>query len=145
LPPPAARSFSALFAPDLSVSKLTREAAASAAEVNVPITNASAFSQLRFASAAKTEAAAALQSEEADLSVAQHKVQQDEALYARAERDRARYQALVEKYEIARSEYDARETEARSAQEALESDRAAVISAQKEDSRGTKPFGAEAG
>jgi membrane fusion protein, multidrug efflux system len=99
--------------------------------VNVPITNASAFSQLRFASAAKAEARATVQTEEANLSVAEHKVQQDEALYARAERDRVRYEALVQKHEIARSDYDARETEAHSAQEALEADRAAVISAQR--------------
>jgi membrane fusion protein (multidrug efflux system) len=109
----------------------TREATASAAQVNVPITNASAFSQLRLASAGSAEASATVQSEQANLSIAEHKVQQDEAIYARAERDRVRYQALVEKHEIARSEYDARETEARSAEQALESDRAAVIAAQR--------------
>jgi membrane fusion protein (multidrug efflux system) len=53
-------------------------------------------------------------------------VAQDEAVYARAERDRVRYQALAEKREISRSEYDARETEAVAAGQALESDRAAV-------------------
>jgi membrane fusion protein (multidrug efflux system) len=108
----------------------TREATASAAQVNVPITNASAFSQLRLASAARAEAEATQYSEEANLSVAEHKVQLDEAVYARAERDRVRYEALVQKREIGRSEYDARETEAHSAQQTLEADRAAVISAQ---------------
>jgi membrane fusion protein (multidrug efflux system) len=55
-------------------------------------------------------------------------LQQDEALYARAERDRARYQALVEKHEISRSDYDARETEATTAAQAVEGDRAAIVS-----------------
>ena len=48
------------------------------------------------------------------------------ALYARAERDRGRYQTLVEKREISRSDYDARETEAIAAAETLASDRAVV-------------------
>ncbi|HEX4488352.1 MAG TPA: HlyD family secretion protein [Terriglobales bacterium] len=109
---------------------VTHEATASAAQVNVPITNASAFSQLRLASAARAEAEATQQSEEANLSVAEHKVQLDEAVYARAERDRVRYEALSQKHEIGRSEYDARETEAHSAQQTLEADRSAVISAQ---------------
>jgi len=107
-----------------------REAATRSAAVNVPITNANAFSQLYAAEAARDEAAATVDAEEANLSAAQHKVQQDEALYARAERDRARYQALVEKREISRSEYDARETEAIAAAQALASDRAIVASAQ---------------
>ncbi len=108
----------------------TREAAARSAGVNVPITSTSAFSQLRLAEAARDEALASVSAEEANLSVAQHKVQQDEAVYARAERDRVRYQSLVEKQEISRSDYDARETEAIAAAQALESDRAAVSSEQ---------------
>jgi membrane fusion protein (multidrug efflux system) len=67
-------------------------------------------------------------SEQSNLVAAQHKVQQDEALYSRAERDRVRYQALVEKHEISRSEYDGRETESIAAAQTLESDRAAVES-----------------
>jgi membrane fusion protein, multidrug efflux system len=96
--------------------------------VNVPITDAIAFSRLHLTEAARDEASASVEAEEADLISAEHKVQQDEAVYARAERDRVRYQALVEKREISRSEYDARETEAVSAAQALESDRAAVSS-----------------
>ncbi len=106
----------------------TREGEARSAGVNVPITDTSAFSRLRLAEAARHEAAASADAEEADLAAAQHKVQQDEAIYARAERDRVRYQALVEKREISRSEYDARETESVSASQALESDRASVTS-----------------
>jgi membrane fusion protein (multidrug efflux system) len=108
----------------------TREATARSAGVNVPITNVSAFSQLRLAQAAHEEALAAVNAEQANLAAAQHKVVQDEALYARAERDRVRYEALVEKKEISCSEYDARATEATAAAQALESDRAAVTSAQ---------------
>jgi len=62
----------------------------------------------------------------ASLAAAQHKLQQDEALYARAERDRVRYKALVEKHEISRSDYDARETEAAATSQAVEADRATV-------------------
>ena len=50
------------------------------------------------------------------------------ALYARAERDRVRYQTLVEKREISRCDYDARETEAIAAAETLASNRAVVNS-----------------
>ncbi len=57
-------------------------------------------------------------------------MQQDEAIYARAERDRVRYQALVEKHEISRSDYDARETEATAAAQAVEADRAAITVAE---------------
>jgi len=78
------------------------------AAVNVPITNISAFSHLHAAEAARDEASATVDAEEANLAAAEHKVPQDEALYARAERDRVRHQALVEKREISRSEYDCR-------------------------------------
>jgi len=104
----------------------TREAAAHSAGINVPITGTSAFSHLHLAQAARAEAAAGLDAEEANLIAAQHKVAQDEAVYARAERDRVRYQALVEKREISRSDYDARETEAVTASQTLESDRPAA-------------------
>src|SRR5216684_332722 len=66
--------------------------------------------------------------EQAKLVAAQHKLKQDEAIYARTERDRVRYQALVEKHEISRSDYDARETEATAAAQAVEADRAAIVS-----------------
>jgi membrane fusion protein (multidrug efflux system) len=105
---------------------VTREAVARSAGVNVPITDTSAFSRLHLAEAARDEAAASIAAEEANLVAAQHRVQQDEALYSRAERDRIRYQALVEKHEISRSEYDARDTDSVAAAQTLESDRAAV-------------------
>lgn len=109
---------------------VTKEGAARSAGVNVPITGTNAFSRLRLAEAALDEAAASVEAEQANLVAAQHKVQQDEALYSRAERDRARYQALVEKREISRSDYDARQTESLSTAQALESDRATVTSIQ---------------
>ena len=115
---------------------VTREALARSTGVNVPITDTSVFSRLRLAEAAREEAAASVDAEEANLVAAQHKVQQDEALYSRAERDRIRYQALVEKREISRSEYDARETESVAAAQALESDRAAVASIQQKIAQG---------
>lgn len=109
----------------------TREGEAHSAGVNVPITDTSAFSRLRLTQAARDESAATVEAEKANLLAAQHKVQQGEAVYARAERDRVRYQALVEKHEISRSEYDARDTEATAAEQTLETDRAAVTASEK--------------
>src|SRR2546425_8880644 len=103
-----------------------REATVRSAAVNVPITNVNAYSQLYAAEAARDEAAASVDAEKANLAAVQHKLQQDEVLYARAERDRTRYQALVEKREISLSEYDPRETEAIAAEQTLSPDRAIV-------------------
>src|ERR1700730_9012065 len=107
---------------------VTKVAEAHSAQVTVPIVDASAFGQLHSAEAAKAQALASVESEQANLVAAQHKLQQDEALYARAVRDRVRYQALVEKREISRSDYDARETEAAAAAQAVEAGRAAIVS-----------------
>src|SRR5712692_10389546 len=106
----------------------TRTDEARAAQVTVPIVDASAFGLLHSAEAAKEQALASVDSEQANLVAAQHKLRQDEAIYARAERDRVRSQALVEKHEISRSDYDARETEAAAAAQAVEADRAAITS-----------------
>src|SRR5215510_3426772 len=108
----------------------TKEGEARSAGVNVPITNASVFSQLRLAEAARDEAVAAVDSEESNLAAAQHRVKQDEAVYARAERDRVRYQGLVDGGVVSRLEYDAHEAEALADSQALEADRATVISEQ---------------
>jgi membrane fusion protein (multidrug efflux system) len=106
----------------------TRSAEARSAQVTVPIVDASAFGQLHSAEAAKAQALASVDSEQANLLAARHRLQQDEALHARAERDRVRYQALVAKHEISRSDYDARETEAIAAAQAVEADHAAITS-----------------
>jgi len=106
----------------------TRSAEARSAQVTVPIVDASAYGQLHSAEAAKEQSLASVESEQANLVAARHKLQQDEAISARAERDRARYQALVEKQEISRSDYDARQTEATAASEAVETDRATITS-----------------
>jgi membrane fusion protein (multidrug efflux system) len=110
----------------------TRSAEAHSALVNVPIVDASSFGALHSAEAAKEQALASVEAEKANLVAAQHKLQQDEAIYARAERDRVRYQALVEKQEISRSDYDTRETEATAAVQAVEADRAAIVSREQE-------------
>lgn len=104
----------------------TRTAEARSAQIAVPIVDANAFGQLHAAEAAKGEALASVETEQANLLVAQHKLQQDEAIQARAERDRVRYQALVEKHEISRSDYDARETEAIAAAQGVAADRATI-------------------
>ena len=108
----------------------TRKAEAVSAQVNVPIIDASAFNRLRASEAATQEAAAAVSEAEANLSAAQHRLQQDQANSERAERDRVRYQALVEKHEISRSDYDARQTDAVTAAQAVEADRAAIQSSE---------------
>jgi membrane fusion protein, multidrug efflux system len=108
----------------------TKEAQARAAKLQVPITEASAYSQLHLAEAAQQEAIAGVAAAQADLAAAEHRVQQDEAVASRAERDRVRYASLVEKREISRSFYDARETEAAATAQSLDSDRATVDSAQ---------------
>jgi membrane fusion protein (multidrug efflux system) len=104
----------------------TREAGARSADVNVPITNASAFSQLTLAEAAVDETEAALATEEANLAAAQHRVQQDQTTAARAERDRVRYKGLVDAGVVSRLEYDAREAEALADAQAVDSDDALV-------------------
>ncbi len=108
----------------------TREAETLSAQVTVPIVDASAFSRVRVSEAAVQEAVAAVNEAEANLAVARHRLQQDQAISDHAERDRVRYQALVEKHEISRSEYDARQTEAISAVQAIEADLAVIQSSQ---------------
>jgi membrane fusion protein (multidrug efflux system) len=109
----------------------TRMAEARATHALVPVVDASAFGQLHVAEAGKAEALANVDAERANLLAAQHKLQQDEAIHARAERDRVRHQALVEEHEISRSEYDTRETAATAAAEAVEADRAAVTATER--------------
>jgi membrane fusion protein, multidrug efflux system len=106
----------------------TRQAEARSASVNVPIIDASAFSQLHLAEAAKAEAIASVDEEQDNLVASEQRLQRDQAIYARAERDRLRYLALVEKREISRSEYDAHETEATAAAHLVEVDVATVNS-----------------
>src|SRR5262252_4005882 len=104
----------------------THEAGARSADINVPITNASAFSQLTLAEAAVDEAEAALATEEASLADAQHRVQKGQAIAARAERDRLRYKGLVEGGVVSILEYDAREAEALADAQTVDSDQALV-------------------
>jgi len=106
----------------------TRNAEAHSAQTMIPIVDASAFGQFHAAEAAREQAVANVDSEQSDLVAAEHRLQQDEAIFARAERDRVRYKSLVDKREISRSDYDARETEATAAAQAVEADRAAVAS-----------------
>jgi membrane fusion protein (multidrug efflux system) len=103
-----------------------RQSQARAAQIEVPITDAAAFSQLHAAEAARQEAMESVETAQADLAGARHKLEQDQAIAGRAERDRVRYQALVEKREISRSAYDARETDSLAAAQVVESDLAAI-------------------
>jgi membrane fusion protein (multidrug efflux system) len=103
-----------------------RQSEARGAGLEVPITDAAAFSQLRAAEAARQQAVEAVQSAEADLAGARHRLVQDQAIAGRAERDRVRYEALVDKREISRSAYDARETESIAAAQTVETDLATI-------------------
>src|SRR3569833_2405600 len=107
-----------------------KEAESRTAQLQVPITRATAFGQLRLAEAGTHEAEEAVATAEAELGAAKHRVQQDEAIAARAERDRVSYRLLVDKREIARSFYDARETEASATAQTVEADQAAVAAAE---------------
>ena len=107
-----------------------REAEAQAAQLRVPITVAAAYSELHLSQAAQQEALAGVAVAQADLNAAQHHVEQDDAVAARAERDRLRYASLVEKREISRSFYDARATDSVAAEQSLAFDRAAVAAAE---------------
>ena len=109
----------------------TRNAEMRSALASIPIVDANAFGQLHSAEAAKEQALAEVESEQANLAAAEHRLAQDESIYARTERDRVRYLSLVEKREISRSDYDARETDATAAAQAVEADRAAVLSHQR--------------
>jgi membrane fusion protein, multidrug efflux system len=106
----------------------TRKAEAQSAQTMIPIVDASAFGQLHAAEAAREQAVSSVDSEQSNLIAAEHHLQQDEAIFARAERDRVRYKSLVDKREISRSDYDARETEATAAAQAVDADRATVAS-----------------
>ncbi len=107
-----------------------KEADARVAALKVPIMRASAYSALDLARASKEQASDAVGGAQSELTAAQHRVQLDQALADRAERDRVRYQALVDKHEISKSFYDARETEALGTIQTLESDKAAASDAQ---------------
>jgi membrane fusion protein (multidrug efflux system) len=109
----------------------TRQAAANAAALQVPIVKASAFNQLHIASASQAETEDSVAIAEADLAAARHRLERDQIVSARAERDRQRYAALLEQREISRAEYDARETDARSSGETVAADRAGVAAAEK--------------
>lgn len=107
----------------------TKEAEAHSAGLQVFITRATALSRLHIAEAEDKAAVETVAEAEAMLDEARRRVQQDTAVAAHAERDRLRYAALVEKREISRSFYDARETDARTAADALASDQAAEVAA----------------
>ena len=104
---------------------VTKEAEARAAGLQVTITQATAFSQLQQAESKKQAARESVAAAEAELQAARERVQQDAAIAGHAERDRVRYAALVEKREISRSFYDARETDAKTAADTLAADQAA--------------------
>jgi len=108
----------------------SKEAAARVSQLQIPITDASAYSQLHLAQAARQETLESLAATQAELSSVQHRVQLDQVVASRAERDRVRYQMLVEKREISRSFYDARETEAAASVQTLEADRDTMAAAE---------------
>lgn len=109
----------------------TKEAESRSAGLQVSITQATALSRLHVAEAEEKAAGESVAEAEAVLDAAHRRVEQDTALAAHAERDRLRYAALVEKREISRSFYDARETDSRTAADALAADQAAEVAAER--------------
>jgi membrane fusion protein (multidrug efflux system) len=107
----------------------TKQAEAHSAGLQVSITQATALSRLHVAEAGEKAAVETVAEAEAVLDAAHKRVHQDTALASHAERDRLRYAALVEKREISRSYYDARETDAKTAADALAADEAAETAA----------------
>ena len=109
----------------------TKQAEADAAGLQVPITQATANSRLHVAEAEEKAAVETVAEAEAALDAARKRVQQESNIAEHDERDRLRYAALVEKHEISQSFYDARETEAKTARDALAADQAAEVAAER--------------
>jgi membrane fusion protein, multidrug efflux system len=109
----------------------TKQADADSARIQVPIVEASAISRLHAAEAQEKAAVENVAEAEAALEAARKRVEQDTSIAEHAERDRLRYAALIEKHEISQSFYDARETEAKTATEALAADQAAEAAAER--------------
>ena len=109
----------------------TKQAEADAAGLQVPITQATAISRLHVAEAEEKAAVETVAEAEAALDAARKRVQQESSIAEHDERDRLRYAALVEKHEISQSFYDARETEAKTARDALAADQAAEVAAER--------------
>jgi membrane fusion protein (multidrug efflux system) len=110
---------------------LAKEAAAAGAAAQVVVVEGSTSSRLERARAAEAEALQNVSAEQASLEAACHRVERDQIVADRTERDRARYAALVEKHEISRSEYDVRDADAKSAAVTLDADRAEVDAAER--------------
>ena len=109
----------------------TKEAESRSAGIQVSITQATAFSRLHVAQEEEKAAVESVAEAEAVLEAAHRRVQQGTEVASHSERDRLRYAALVEKREISRSFYDARETDARTAADALAADQAAEVAAER--------------
>ena len=111
---------------------LDRKAAeAHSAGLQVSITQATVFGRLHATEAEEAAAVESVAEAEATLEATRRRVNEDTAVAAHAERDRARYAALVEKHEISRSFYDARYTDAETAVDALAVDQAAEAAAER--------------
>jgi membrane fusion protein (multidrug efflux system) len=99
------------------------EATSSAAQVGVPITSTTTTSELR-----NVEAAEAAARQEVDMANA--RLAEAEANYAKAAADLQRYSQLVEKNEIPRQQYDTAVTNEKAVRATLNATRAAVATAQ---------------
>jgi membrane fusion protein, multidrug efflux system len=99
------------------------EATSRAAQAGVPITSTTTASELR-----NMEAAEAAARQEVDMANA--RLAEAEANYARTTADLERYRQLVEKNEIPRQQYDTAVTNEKASRATLDATRAAVASAQ---------------
>jgi membrane fusion protein (multidrug efflux system) len=104
-------------------------AQASAAGINVPVTNESTSSQVASAIANVENAKAGVDAAEKQLASAQAQVAQAEANNAKAQSDLARYKQLIDKQEISQQQYDQAIAAARSGAASVESARSAAAAA----------------
>jgi membrane fusion protein (multidrug efflux system) len=82
------------------------EATAQALNINVPITDVTSSSQLRFAASGVEDAGAAISGAETQVSAAHAQLEAAEANDVKAQDDLRRYKALVDKQEVAAQVYD---------------------------------------
>jgi membrane fusion protein (multidrug efflux system) len=104
-------------------------ASASAAGVNVPITNISTGSQLSAAEANVENARAGVAAAEGQLQAANANTSQADANNAKAQADLQRYKQLVDKQEISQQQYDQAQAAAKASAATVDAARAAAQSA----------------
>lgn len=108
------------------------QAAATAAGVNVPITDINTTSQVSSTDADVNSARAGIQVAEQQFQAAKAQLQEAEANNVKAQNDLVRYKQLVDKQEISQQQYDQATAAAKASAAAVEAARASADAAQQE-------------